>query len=217
MAIESYTRSFADVASAVKRQFGDESGVELTDSDIARWIDDAQREILLNNPDVNAAMAQINVVAGQTAYPVASNISDIFAIQSVHYDGEYIQNMSFIEAQQYIMRKDTGQGPPSLWFERSGVINLYPKPADSLNAGLSVFYSRKPLPVSQENDPLTVPDTFYKSVVDFCMTQAYMMDENPQLAQVTESNFNNGLVLRANRTDTNRNTYPTITYMPEDM
>lgn len=217
MSIETYSRSFMDVSAAVKRQFGDESGVEITDSDIARWIDDAQREILLNNPDINAAMVQINVTAGQTAYPIASQIPDIFAIQSVHYDGEYISNMSFVEAQKYIMQKETGQGPPVLWFERAGVLNLYPKPMDDKEAGLSVFYNKRPTRVQEENDPLTVPDTFFKSVVDFCMTQAYLLDENPQLAQVTENHFNNGMVLRSNRTDTNRNTYPTITYMPEDM
>lgn len=217
MTIETYTRNFSDVANAVKRQFGDESGVELTDSDIARWVDDAQREILLNNPDINAAMVQINVTTGQTAYPVASNVPDIFAIQSVHYNGEYIQHMTFVEAQKYLMQKETVGGTPQIWYERSGVINLYPKPEVDIAGGLTVFYNKKPVPVNGENSPLTVPDMYFKSVVDYCMTQAYLLDENPQLASVTEGSFNNGMILRNNRSDQNRNTYPTITYMPEDL
>lgn len=217
MSIENYTRSFQDVVTAVKRQFGDESGVEITDSDISRWVDDAQREILLNNPDINAAMVQINVTAGTTAYPLMSNVPNIFAIQSVHYDGEVIQNMSFVEAQQFIIRKDTGEGAPTIWYERSGVLNLYPKPSADIVGGLSVFYNKLPTAVSALTDSLTVPDSYFKSVVDFCLTQAYLLDENAQLAQVTDAHFNNGMMLRANKSDGNRNTYPTITMDPEDV
>lgn len=217
MTIESYTRSFQDVVTAVKRQFGDESGVEITDSDISRWVDDAQREILLNNPDINAAMVQINVSANVTAYPLMENVPNIFAIQSVHFDGEIIQNMSFVEAQQFIMRKDTGNGQPSIWYERSGVLNLYPKPSEDMPAALSVFYNKVPTRVGQLTDTLTVPDAYFKSVVDFCLTQAYLLDENAQLASVTDAHFNNGMMLRANKSDENMNTYPTITIAPEDV
>lgn len=216
MTIESYTRSFNEVASAVKRQFGDESGVEITDSDIARWVDDAQREIMLNNPDINAAMTQINVVAGQSAYPIGQHIPDIFSIQAVHYDGQYIEHFTFVEAQKYIISKKAESGPPLLWFERSGVINLYPKPQDDNELGLTVFYNKVPQRVEQ-NGSLTVPDSYFKSVVDFCLTQAYMLDENPQLAAVTDGSFSQGMMLRANKSDQNSNTYPTITFMPEDM
>ena len=218
MTIETYTRSFEEVAEAVKRQFGDESGVEITDADIARWVDDAQREIMLNNPDINAAMTQINVIEGQTAYPIGQHIPDIFSIQAVHYDGQFIEHYTFVEAQKYIISKRAESGPPLLWFERSGVINLYPKPMESLDLGLTVFYNKVPQRVGGSlNSQLSVPDSYFKSVVDFCLTQAYMLDENPQLAAVTDGSFSQGMMLRANKSDQNSNTYPTITFMPEDM
>lgn len=217
MPIERYTKTFLDVATAVKRQFGDESGVEITNSDIARWIDDAQRDIIMNNSDINAAMVQINVAQGQSAYPVVANVPSIFAIQSVHYDGEIIEYLNFAKAQQYIMRKDTGSGSPSIWFERSGVINLYPKPSQSITGGLTVFYNKLPTKVTGDTDVLSVPDGYFKAVVDFCLTQAYMLDENAQLAQITDTQYNTGLMQRANRSDENRNTYPTINFLPEDI
>ena len=36
------TKTALDVANYVKRQFGDESGTQMTDADIWRWIDSAQ-------------------------------------------------------------------------------------------------------------------------------------------------------------------------------
>ena len=55
MPVERKTKTVQDVLLSVKRQFGDESGVQVTDSDIVRWVDDAQREISMNNPEINAA------------------------------------------------------------------------------------------------------------------------------------------------------------------
>ena len=50
------TLNIQDVANRVKRTFGDESGVQVTDDDIIRWVNDAQLEISRQNEDLLEAV-----------------------------------------------------------------------------------------------------------------------------------------------------------------
>lgn len=214
MVQEVYTKNVGDIFRAVKRQFGDESGVQITDEDISRWVDDAQSDIIVNNSDVNASFAQINVIANQTAYPIKDHVANVFIIQSIHYNGEYLRNMSFQEAQAEIIKKtQPGEhsGVPMFWYERAGVIHLFPKPASSISAGLGVFYSARPTAITGNTTPLSVPDHFFSTIVNYCLSQAYLLDENAQMAQITSQNYDTAMAQRVNRTQSEHNTYPTIT------
>lgn len=218
MVYEVYTKNVGDVFRAVKRQFGDESGVQITDDDISRWVDDAQMDIIVNNSEVNASFAQVNVVAGQTAYPVKENISDIFIVQAVHYNGEYIRGMTFQEAQAEIIKNfqpGENSGVPMFWYERAGVIHLYPKPSGDLTEGLSIFYSARPTVITGNATPLSVPDHYFSTIVNYCLTQAYLLDENAQMAQVTSQTYDTAIAQRANKNQSENNTYPTILNVEE--
>jgi hypothetical protein len=211
MPTESYTRNASEVITSVKRTFGDESGVEVTDEDIIRWINDAQLEIIVQNPEVNASFAQVNITAGVSSYPMLANISNMYGIQAIHYNGEYLNNLTFQQAQAHIIRKDTGQGGiPELWYERAGVVHLYPKPAADIPQGLGVFYSAKPAKITSNSTPLSVPDHYFQTVCDYCLQQAYMLDENLQLSQAAKESFGQGIAQRANRVESQSNSYPTI-------
>lgn len=219
MPIESFTRSVSDVITAVKRQFGDESGVQVTDSDIFRWVDDAQREIVVKNSELNAVYVEINTTTGTSAYPLLSEIPDILKVHSIHYNGSFLPSMTFLAAQEYIISNDTGANyttQPQLWYEYGGVLQIWPTPQEDLTPGLKVFYSKKPAIVSTSGQLLEVPDSYFKTVVDFCLQQAYEMDENQQMAQMKEDQFNRSVEAQGNDTSTQMRTYPTINCLPED-
>lgn len=218
MPVERYSKTVQDVITAVKRQFGDESGQQVTDSDISAWVSDAQREIVINNPEVNQAMVQFSVVAGTATYPLLSNVPDMMVIHSLHFDGQLLQNMSFVKAQEYIIRSgEQGTAPvPNFWYEWAGVINFWPKPSNSVANGVTIFYSKAPAEITAPGVVLSVPDSYFKSVVDFCMTQAYEMDDNAQMAQAKASQFETSMQKQANRQRSQDNYYPTITLLPED-
>ena len=67
MPAEIFSYTALDVITRVKTQFGDNSGAQLTDSTIIRWINDGQQEIVNNNP-ILKAVKQTNIVAGQAEY-----------------------------------------------------------------------------------------------------------------------------------------------------
>ena len=218
MPVERKTKTVQDVLLSVKRQFGDESGVQITDSDIIRWVDDAQREISMNNPEINAAIVSINITAGTHLIPLLANVPDIDHIVSVHYKGEILRHMTFLQAQEHIIRQDsdTQEGVPSIWYEYAGTINLYPVPSESITGGLKIFYSKSPAEILTVNDTLSVPDSYFNAIVLHCMKQASNMDENFSAAQAYDQQFEISMQKLANRTNTQANTYPTITLLPED-
>ncbi len=218
MPIEKKTRTVQDVLTSVKRQFGDESGVQITDSDIIRWVDDAQREVMMNNPEINAAVVSINITAGQPLYPVLVNVPDIDTIHSVHFDGAILRNMTFLQAQEYIIKNnsDVHRGVPTFWYEYAGTINLWPVPETSLIGGMKIFYSAAPAEITTVGQTLSIPDSYFNAMVTFCLKQAMNMDENFQAAQSYDQQFEILMQKLSNRTQSENNQYPTITLLPGD-
>lgn len=216
--IERKTKTVQDVLLTVKRQFGDESGVQLTDSDIIRWVDDAQREVIMNNPEINATVVSININEGQYQYPVLASIPNIEIVRSVHYNGQILRNMPFQAAQEYIIRSTNtnSKGTPTFWYEFAGTLNLWPVPDLDITGGLKVFYSASPSEITTTSDVLTVPDSYFNAIITYVMKQAMNMDENFQAAQAYDQQFEISMQKLANRTQSESNTYPTITLLPGD-
>ena len=64
------TKTGLDVAAAVKRTFGDESGVQLVDNDIVNWINQAQVHIA-SSTRVLKTKATTSLISGQNTYSLA--------------------------------------------------------------------------------------------------------------------------------------------------
>lgn len=217
MPVERKSKTVSDVTEAVKRLFGDESGVQITDSDIIRWCDDAQREIVMNNPEVGAGLVQVNVTANQATYPVLTHVPDMMIIHSLHYDNQILPNKTFVQAQEEIIRSGTqSPGTPQFWYEYAGVITLYPVPDTDKPLGLTFYYSKAPTEITSVGQTLFVADSYFKSVVDFCLAQAQELDENYGASQAKMQQFETSMQKQANRTRAEDNVYPTITLLPED-
>lgn len=216
--IERITKSANDVITSVNRQFGDESGTQITSSDVIRWINDGQREIVLKNTEVNQAMVRINVTAGTNAYPLLANVPDIMVIHSIHFNGQIIRPMTFVQAQEQIIQSNDTQtaDTPSFWYEYAGVINLWPMPATTYPLGLTIFYSKAPTTVTIASGMLSVPDSYFKALVDYCTAQAHELDQDFASANIKAQQFETGIQVQANRTKSEDNQYPTITLLPED-
>src|ERR1041385_4536998 len=71
----------SDVMTRIKRQFGDESQVQVTDSDIIRWINDGQRQIVMNNEGLLEQVAYTSTVINQQDYTLPV---DLLIMRTVH-------------------------------------------------------------------------------------------------------------------------------------
>lgn len=208
------TKTFADVQRAVQRQFGDESGVQLEDPDIAGWVNDAQVTINSLNKVLRAS-GSLPSVAGQGAYSLATIDPPIQQIESLHYNGMRIPNMTFAQAEETVSQSDPNgemsSDSPTLWYEWGGSVTFWPKP-ESIQT-IMVFYTAMPTPITASpGDLLSLPDDYFQDIVAYVLKQAYEMDEDWEASNAKAQQLDASLVERGERERTAQNmTFETIT------
>lgn len=211
------THTVNDVLSYVKRQFGDESGVQLTDADLYRWINAGQYEIVSKNA-ILKVRATADVVANQREYDFPAQ--DILHVNTLNYKGRPIQFLSFPEAQDKLVRQDSeniGTGEPEFWYEWAGQFYLWPTPQENVTDGLTVYYVKNPSTVSNATDTLSVPDRYYSRLLEFVLSQAYELDEDWSASNYKTEQFHSGLDSLAEEENAgSRHVYPSITVLSED-
>lgn len=206
------TKTGTNVASIVKRQFGDEAGVQITDSDILDWINDAQRKIC-NKNKVIKAKATSDVIGGQSDYSLPS--LDINQIDGIAINGKFLRATEFPTAESSIIPADpqkTVSGTPEYWYEYAGVITLWPVPDSTISGGLSVYYTKNPTPLASLSDLLALPDKYFSQITELVLASAYELDENFQAAAYKATQARDGLdEINAEESVSQYMTYPTIT------
>lgn len=124
-----------EIADYVKRAFGDESAVQISDLDILRWVNAAQRELATRN-NVLRGVATTHITAGVHEYDLSG--IPISKIHSLYVCGQPIDHRSFQHAEEYIISQDperTAVGMPRIWWKWGNVIGFWPTP--DFDAGLA--------------------------------------------------------------------------------
>jgi hypothetical protein len=209
-----------DVITRVKRIFGDEAGVQITDADIIRWVNDAQEEIVKANEGLMETTGTTDVVINQAEYTMPPDFS---VLRSLRFKGYRLKPMSLAEFNEYIDGYDAatgspyGPGIPEVFTVWESKITLFPKPNESVTAGLKIFYIKHPPAVTNPADALSVPLQYHNSVVTYCLQQAYELDEDYQKAQMKEGKFEKDMMQLNDRGKwISQEYYPRITTLPED-
>lgn len=210
-----------DVADRVKRTFGDDAGIQITDADIFRWINDAQLQISIDNEELLETVGTADIVLGQPDYASPSNLN---TLRSLMYNNFRLRVLSFAEFNEYLdgfkvpqNQSQFGMGRPEVFMVYGSTITLFPTPKENLTAGLRIYYSRHPASVGNLADALTVPDRYHTTVVNYCLQQAYELDENADMTAYKKGQFDESIQkLKGQEKWTGREYYPTITTLPED-
>lgn len=208
-----------DVVNRVKRVFGDEAGVQITDDDMFRWINDAQLQISIENSGLIEAIATSDIVSGQAEYDLPPNTN---VLRSLMYDGFRIKPLSFSEFNEYLdgfSSPDSpyGNGRPDVFMIWQEKITLFPKPGENLTGGLKVYYSKHPDKISTLADALTVPLKYHNAIVSYCLEQAYELDEDTEKLAMSKGKFDSTVMKLSDQEKwTSQEYYPRITTLPDD-
>ncbi|ASZ72594.1 minor tail protein [Arthrobacter phage Nellie] len=220
MPVEKSTKSVGDVLTAVKRQFGDESGVQINDADIIRWTNDAQREIVDTNTLVNAKVATTDVVAGLDTYSMLTDpsVDNISNITSIRYNGVLLRPITVQQAEEFAVTANDNKtsGIPLAWYYEEGNVVLFPTPTDNVTDGLKIRFTAYPEDVTNSGSMLGIPDSYFNALVQYVISQAYELDENAQMAQMKLAQFEKSLGMRQNKSTNQGSSYPTIRLDGED-
>lgn len=207
----------SDIATRVKRAFGDESSAQIQDADIIRWINDALREIAWSN-DILQVRATAATVSNQAEYTLPTNV---LRLRSVKYQGLPLKGISLQEADSILGNYDdplnVPTGIPTTFWVFAQSLRLYPTPATGGGADLTLYYTRTPNDLVTLADTPDIPVQYHNRIVEYCLTQAYELDDNYNAAQIKASQFQNGLERSRGEADfVPQDFYPGITSLPGD-
>jgi hypothetical protein len=187
MATPASTKTLLDVVTWVQRQFGDESGVQITQADITRWVNQAQIEVVNKNPIIQATAITASAVNTQT-YSIPP---DMIQIESVMFDGNILQPNSFEGIRSELGTGNSMQGEPIFWYMWANLIYLWPIP--NRVANISVNYSKQPTAVSGLGDLLGLPNRYFDRICEYTLSKAYELDEDWPANAATRKQFEDKL------------------------
>jgi hypothetical protein len=189
--------------------FGDESGVQLTDTDIVRGINEAQVDLASQN-QIIPAVATLPVLANVATYDLSGVTPKIDSVASILLDGRRVGNIPISQAEESISLLDPESyeiGAPQFWYEWAGEITFWPTPGQ--NYTLTLRYTAEPTDVTTNaTDVLSVPDECFTDIVNFVLMKAYEMDENAEMMAIKQAEYSTSV---AERGETERQAQ-TMTY-----
>lgn len=207
-----------EIATRVMRQFGDESGAQITPEDMKRWINDGMKEIARNNHLLETKKVA-DIVAAQSEYSLPT---DMLELWSVRWNNYKIRSMSMEQADEYITNMEDSanyqKGAPAAYWQWENKITLYPIPDSAIVGGLTIYYSRLPAEIYINGDIPEIPVKYHPRIVEYCLAQAYELDEDYSASSMKAGQLNAGLsdMLESEKW-TERAYYPVITVLPEDI
>lgn len=215
--------NLSEIRTRVQRQFGDESGVQITNEDITRWVNDAQRAIVIENENILQATAFTSTVVGQQAYTLPV---DLLILQGISYKGSSdtaygkllgLDRQKFDEYVEGWDGSTYAQGDPMVYFIWDGQINLFPIPSTAGANSLKIWYNQRPTDVVNDVDIPSVPELYHTAIVNMCLAWAYELDEDWDAVGSKGQQINADMKLLRGREDwKTQETYPVITVRAED-
>lgn len=213
-----------DIIIRVRRIFGDEAAVQVSNDDIIRWINDGQIEIVRNNDGALQRSSQINLTAGQFEYGVPD---DLLILRSLRYkssDMSSFMHLRYRNMQQFDEILDGWDGTahpasaPEYFTIYEGMIILFPTPNADSAGGLKVLYNRKPTDVVNPTDEIDLPLLYHPVILKYCLWQASLLDEDHEPAMMYQNNFKGDMDLMSMReTSDPVEKYHTITVLEGDL
>lgn len=200
----------SEIATRVRKQFGDDAGVVITDADIIRWVNDAQLEIV-GKVDVLQGSATAGTIANTADYTFPTTYN---RVHSIKWRGSRLRELNLQQAEELVPNKDNAStyptGNPQYYWIWGNVFTLYPAPATTEAGALRIFYIRNPVAVTAVGDTPELHTKYHPRLVEYCMAQAAELDENDQRYATKINQFQQGVAAESGRERTTQY-YPFIT------
>lgn len=214
----------SEIQTRVKRQFGDESGVQLTDADIIRYINEGQRQIVMQNEGLLEKTAMSNSVANQQEYSLPVDILILRAVKYKSPDDLSYYKLKGMSYQQFDEQVDGwdgtayGTATPMMFTQFAANISLFPIPDRSMTNGIKIYYNRIPVDVTTGADTPDLPALYHDALVKQCLQLAYELDEDWEAAQTKATQLDADVAVLRGRSDWKQeDLYQTITVRQEDL
>jgi hypothetical protein len=199
----------ADIATRVKRIFGDESGALIDDDDILRWANDAQLDIARKT---HCLVKTEYYNSGVGTYQLGLPAGFLF-FQRATFDGRLLSSISYQELDSRYPERGASypsSTPEYLTFVGSA-IELFPAPSTVGSNNIVITYIARPATLVADGDVLEIPDQYYEAILNFCLMRAKEQDQDWSASNIYRDKFETELSeIRADVALPVQTTYPVV-------
>lgn len=205
----------SDVKASVIRQFGDDTGAQIVDADLIRWVNEGVLEIFRSTEE-NEQQTTIPTVVGTAEYTLPTTFYKLLAVR---WDNTLLAIRSSRVVNLLNQTAPVGNATPTMCYVRnaatSSTLVLFRTPDRVAN--LVIDYQARPALITVIGDTVPISDAFRTTLETYCLAKAKQMDGDmgayqALLTEATGRNTQDAGVAR----DPYDDFYPFITTIPYD-
>lgn len=182
-----------DVITRVSTLLEDKDNVRWPILELTDWINDGQRTIFIARPDVSSVCESIRLVSGSRQKLPSGGIRLLDVVRNMGTDGNTPGNaIRYVDREALDTNFVNWHGDTKRSVVKNYVYdNRYPEvfyvyPPSTGSVWIEAVYTKAPAEVKNLIDVLSLPDSYFESIVNYVMYRAYSKDtelsQNPNLA-----------------------------------
>ena len=208
---------YSEIIRRVRQTAGDLNVLQFTDDALLDWMNDAVREIAIEN-NLLQKTATTSTVAGQTDYTLPT---DIMKLHSILLDGEKQRIHTLQQFEEIAGGVPAGVAPmqgPYQCYIWANKITIYPAPDKVMVMKTNYIYEPVDgLIASISTTEPPVPKSYHLRIVTYCLAQVALQDEDTMKYQNFMAMFKTGIIDLAQQSEQEEDLYPFIAMSSRDM
>ena len=155
----------------------DESNVRWTRTELLKWLNDAQREIVLQRPDSLAVNDAVTLVAGTKQSIPATAIQLLDVVRNVNGRAIRLVDRKIMDAQQPDWHTQTQSSTiKHFMFDLRDPKHFYVYPPAVVGTQVEAVYSTDPTDCASESSAIALNDIYANAMVDYVLYRSYLKD-----------------------------------------
>ena len=155
----------------------DESNVRWPRAELLKWLNDSQREIVLQRPDALAQNDTITLAAGTKQSMPATTIQLLDVVRNINGRAIRVVSREIMDAQQPDWHTQTQSSAiKHFMFDVRDPKHFYVYPPAVVGTQVEAIYSTAPTDCATEAASLALNDVYANAMVDYVLYRAYLKD-----------------------------------------
>lgn len=208
----------SELITRVRKQLGDETSAEHSDSDIVGWINEAQLDIARKTETLQSH-SQIDNIEDEECYGVPA---DFIKLRRVTYNGVLLKPTTLEKLDSFYPNRDKDgpvTGVAAYYYVWANKLYLYPAPEEAGTGLLDIWYTRAPIDLSATAPSASpeIPIHFHRDLVVFAVAKGKEAQEEQGISNSMLDRYEVNLSQARDETLTKTNdSYPSVRELASD-
>lgn len=202
--------NLGEIVTRVQRQFGDESGAQITRSDIVNWANDGQLDIVRKTDSLQVHV-ETDAIKNDGSYDLPSTL---IRIRRCTFNGKKLDRIELEALDQLHPDRevsDNNGGTPKYYYVWGSRLWVFPVPGSDGIGNLDVYYVKHPDPIISDQDIPEIPVHMHEDIVRYCLGRAKELDEEDAKAQEVMADYEARITLSRDEANSPENdSYPSV-------